>query len=78
MITLIWPRKQVVIFTHYGHCSVSQKIPYLDIMRWILLCNSVYWFCLHSVLGEKALADAGIPYSSIEQACVGYVYGETF
>uniref|UniRef100_A0A671V108 Sterol carrier protein 2 n=1 Tax=Sparus aurata TaxID=8175 RepID=A0A671V108_SPAAU len=52
-------------------------IPYLDIMRWILLCNSVYWFCLHSVLGEKALADAGIPYSSIEQACVGYVYGDS-
>ncbi|KAM8727775.1 sterol carrier protein 2 isoform 2-T2 [Acanthopagrus schlegelii] len=27
--------------------------------------------------GEKALADAGIPYSSIEQACVGYVYGDS-
>ncbi|KAG7227226.1 hypothetical protein INR49_013886, partial [Caranx melampygus] len=27
--------------------------------------------------GEKALADAGIPYSAIEQACVGYVYGMT-
>uniref|UniRef100_A0A665VK35 Sterol carrier protein 2 n=1 Tax=Echeneis naucrates TaxID=173247 RepID=A0A665VK35_ECHNA len=25
--------------------------------------------------GQKALADAGIPYSAIEQACVGYVYG---
>uniref|UniRef100_A0A3Q2PLJ3 Sterol carrier protein 2 n=1 Tax=Fundulus heteroclitus TaxID=8078 RepID=A0A3Q2PLJ3_FUNHE len=25
--------------------------------------------------GEKALTDAGIPYSAIEQACVGYVYG---
>uniref|UniRef100_A0A8C5HWZ3 Sterol carrier protein 2 n=1 Tax=Gouania willdenowi TaxID=441366 RepID=A0A8C5HWZ3_GOUWI len=24
--------------------------------------------------GEKALADAGVPYSAIEQACVGYVY----
>lgn len=27
-------------------------------------------------LGQKALADAGIPYSAVEQACVGYVYGE--
>ncbi|NWI20438.1 NLTP protein, partial [Crypturellus soui] len=27
--------------------------------------------------GEKALADAGIPYSAVEQACVGYVYGES-
>uniref|UniRef100_A0A8C5CTW5 Sterol carrier protein 2 n=1 Tax=Gadus morhua TaxID=8049 RepID=A0A8C5CTW5_GADMO len=25
--------------------------------------------------GQKALADAGVPYSAIEQACVGYVYG---
>ncbi|XP_049604354.1 sterol carrier protein 2 [Syngnathus scovelli] len=27
--------------------------------------------------GEKALADAGIPYSAIQQACVGYVYGDS-
>ncbi|XP_007430965.1 non-specific lipid-transfer protein [Python bivittatus] len=27
--------------------------------------------------GQKALADAGIPYSSVEQACVGYVYGDS-
>ncbi|XP_068605180.1 sterol carrier protein 2 [Brachionichthys hirsutus] len=27
--------------------------------------------------GEKALADAGIPYSAVEQACVGYVYGDS-
>ncbi|XP_064604481.1 sterol carrier protein 2-like [Liolophura sinensis] len=27
--------------------------------------------------GEKALQDAGIPYSEVEQACVGYVYGDT-
>lgn len=25
----------------------------------------------------KALADAGIPYSAVEQACVGYVYGDS-
>uniref|UniRef100_A0A8C6W6I9 Sterol carrier protein 2, liver n=1 Tax=Nannospalax galili TaxID=1026970 RepID=A0A8C6W6I9_NANGA len=25
--------------------------------------------------GQKALADAQIPYSAVEQACVGYVYG---
>nr|XP_014269052.2 non-specific lipid-transfer protein [Maylandia zebra] len=27
--------------------------------------------------GERALADAGIAYSAIEQACVGYVYGDS-
>jgi sterol carrier protein 2 len=27
--------------------------------------------------GTKALEDAGIPYAEIEQACVGYVYGES-
>lgn len=27
-------------------------------------------------LGQAALADAGIPYSAVKQACVGYVYGE--
>jgi sterol carrier protein 2 len=27
--------------------------------------------------GTKALADAGIPYDAIDQACVGYVYGES-
>uniref|UniRef100_A0A8D0CNG8 Sterol carrier protein 2 n=1 Tax=Sander lucioperca TaxID=283035 RepID=A0A8D0CNG8_SANLU len=27
--------------------------------------------------GQKALADAGVPYSAIEQACVGYVYGDS-
>src|SRR2546428_13896833 len=27
--------------------------------------------------GSKALADAGIPYDAVEQACVGYVYGES-
>jgi acetyl-CoA acetyltransferase len=27
--------------------------------------------------GSKALADAGIPYDEIDQACVGYVYGES-
>ncbi|XP_042531649.1 sterol carrier protein 2 [Dipodomys spectabilis] len=27
--------------------------------------------------GKKALADAKIPYSAVEQACVGYVYGES-
>ena len=32
--------------------------------------------CPHPVLGQKALADAGVPYSAIEQACVGYVYGK--
>jgi acetyl-CoA acetyltransferase len=27
--------------------------------------------------GSKALTDAGIPYEEIDQACVGYVYGES-
>ncbi|KAM8930005.1 sterol carrier protein 2 [Pelodytes ibericus] len=27
--------------------------------------------------GQMALADAGIPYSTVEQACVGYVYGDS-
>ncbi len=27
--------------------------------------------------GSKALADAGIPYEEIEQACVGYVFGDS-
>src|ERR1700685_1030280 len=27
--------------------------------------------------GEKALADAGVPYDSIEQAFAGYVYGDS-
>ncbi|XP_034358909.1 sterol carrier protein 2 isoform X1 [Arvicanthis niloticus] len=27
--------------------------------------------------GRKALADAQIPYSAVEQACVGYVYGDS-
>uniref|UniRef100_A0A667YQC9 Sterol carrier protein 2 n=1 Tax=Myripristis murdjan TaxID=586833 RepID=A0A667YQC9_9TELE len=27
--------------------------------------------------GQKALADARVPYSAIEQACVGYVYGDS-
>src|SRR3954453_22469880 len=27
--------------------------------------------------GTKALNDAGVPYDAIEQACVGYVYGES-
>jgi acetyl-CoA acetyltransferase len=27
--------------------------------------------------GQKALADAGIPYEEVEQACVGYCYGDS-
>src|SRR5205807_6484195 len=27
--------------------------------------------------GSAALADAGIPYDEVDQACVGYVYGES-
>ncbi|XP_044286094.1 sterol carrier protein 2 isoform X2 [Varanus komodoensis] len=27
--------------------------------------------------GQKALADAGVPYSAVDQACVGYVYGDS-
>lgn len=51
---------------------------------WTLLSYSqnyrnTLWFVwsFSSIAGQKALADAGIPYSAIEQACVGYVYGNT-
>jgi len=27
--------------------------------------------------GEKALADAGVPYTAVEQAAVGYCYGDS-
>jgi len=27
-------------------------------------------------LGEKALKDAGLSYSDVQQACIGYCYGE--
>ena len=30
-----------------------------------------------SFAGTRALQDAGIPYSSVQQAVVGYVYGES-
>ncbi|XP_055721901.1 sterol carrier protein 2 [Salvelinus fontinalis] len=29
------------------------------------------------IAGERALSDAGVPYSAIQQACVGYVYGDS-
>lgn len=32
--------------------------------------------CALRIAGQKALADAGIPYSAIKQAVVGYVYGK--
>ncbi|MEQ2176682.1 sterol carrier protein 2, partial [Goodea atripinnis] len=38
--------------------------------------QSVCYRCGHDE-GEKALTDAGVPYSAIEQACVGYVYGDS-
>lgn len=50
-------------------------------MAWNLLyivLSAFITVCLHPILGQKALADAGIPYSAVEQACVGYVYGKTF
>lgn len=50
-------------------------------MAWNLLyivLSAFITVCLHPILGQKALADAGIPYSAVEQACVGYVYGKLF
>lgn len=38
--------------------------------------TSNLFFQFLNILGQKALADAGIPYSAVEQACVGYVYGK--
>ncbi|XP_077635902.1 sterol carrier protein 2 [Crocuta crocuta] len=39
--------------------------------------NSTDYPDLAKEAGQKALADAQIPYSVVEQACVGYVYGES-
>lgn len=36
----------------------------------------LFFQLLNCFLGQAALADAGIPYSAVKQACVGYVYGE--
>lgn len=66
-----WPRKQVL------NATVTPK---MSCRSWMLtLLHNVYCvpiLCLRPVSGQKALADAGIQYSDIEQACVGYVYGE--
>uniref|UniRef100_A0A667YQT7 Sterol carrier protein 2 n=1 Tax=Myripristis murdjan TaxID=586833 RepID=A0A667YQT7_9TELE len=40
-------------------------------------CVTVFLSCLLPDAGQKALADARVPYSAIEQACVGYVYGDS-
>ena len=45
---------------------------------------TIYFYCngllsphlTHPSAATKALKDAGIPYSDVEQAVVGYVYGE--
>ncbi|XP_074762289.1 sterol carrier protein 2 isoform X1 [Athene noctua] len=39
--------------------------------------DSIDYPDLAAEAGQKALADAGIPYSMVEQACVGYVYGDS-
>jgi len=38
----------------------------------ILCCMILYY-----ITGEKALADAGVKYTDIQQACCSYVYGDT-
>lgn len=64
MITLTWRRKQVLISAiRHFNCDGT------------LTGEPVFTVC-HCAAGEKALVDAGIPYSAIEQACVGYVYGK--
>lgn len=37
--------------------------------------QSTIWLNTFVFIGQKALSDAQIPYSVVEQACVGYVYG---
>ena len=39
--------------------------------------NSAEYNEMAKEAGEKALKDAGIPYSAVEQAAVGYVYGDS-
>lgn len=56
-----------------GRCSVAQKMIWMCVWH---VCKCFMTLCLHPVSGQKALADAGIQYSDIEQACVGYVYGK--
>lgn len=65
-----WPKKQVwfsVVFLKKKSIELYKSMSFF--FNWPLLL---------SVLGEKALADTGVPYSAIEQACVGYVYGTHF
>lgn len=57
--------------------DLDRKITFLDIWNVSCCLTSVFTtVCPHPVPGQKALADAGVPYSAIEQACVGYVYGK--
>lgn len=46
----------------------------LNFKLFFQLLNWLFFF--FSFLGQAALTDAGIPYSAVKQACVGYVYGE--
>ncbi|KAG8518928.1 Non-specific lipid-transfer protein, partial [Galemys pyrenaicus] len=39
--------------------------------------NSLDYPDMAKEAGENALADAQIPYSAVEQACIGYVYGDS-
>lgn len=81
MTTLTWPRKQVPVWINCGRCS-SDSISVYQLLCNMLsvllqLCTVFVSLTWNPVSGQNALEDAGIPYSAVEQACVGYVYGKT-
>lgn len=68
---------------HRSACCVDTQITCTKLSLLAMIVSAAFFqnFFLflpnfQNSLGQKALADAGIPYSAVEQACVGYVYGE--
>lgn len=82
MIILTWPRKQVLSSQIMDVVQSLKRYHIWISVKWSLMHNMWHHVLLLYVhilfLGQKALADAGVPYSAIEQACVGYVYGKLF
>lgn len=54
-----------------------QNLDFVGGFFYVMWHTSHVWSVFVCFVGEKALKDATIPYSTIEQACVGYVYGKT-
>lgn len=55
-----------------GWLVVVVRAAFLVLFLQLLSCFPTF----EHFLGLNALADAGIPYSEVKQACVGYVYGK--